>query len=130
MVVMSEKEFPGLEVVRGKKAKVVKFNKRKVGVISGDTFWKTPLDPKRHIYRKWNSIGIEAEIIEYLKRVGVKKIALSLDGGTSWYKIPIKEWEILARKLEYGGRLQLHVELEFIKRLAEIVYYEDWRKER
>lgn len=121
-------DFPGLEVKKKKKAHIVYFNRRKVGTISQGTFWKTPLDPKKHIYRKWNSVGIEAEIISYLRTVGVKKIALSFDGGKSWYKIGVREWEILRKELEYGGKVQLHVELDYIKKLAEVVYYEDWRK--
>jgi len=127
MTIVSSKDFPNIEAKKGKTVTHLKYNHRKIGFIKGDTFWKIPLNPKRHIYRKWNSVGIEKDILDYLERVGVRRIAVSFD-GRSWLKVSRKLWVDLGKDLTYGGKLQKHLELNYIRRLAEVVYYEDWKK--
>ena len=130
MVVISRGEHPRIEIKFGKTKKFLHYFGRKIGFIKDDILWKTPLDKKRHIYRKWNSVGIEAELLSYLRKANINYVAVTFRDEQGWYRIPVMFWRDFGSDVTYGGRIQKHLSLDMIRRVAEIVYYEDHQKSK
>ncbi|MEE9364843.1 MAG: hypothetical protein V3U92_19760 [Cellulophaga sp.] len=123
-------EFPGLEVIRGKKANQVKLYNRKVGYIRKATmeYYKPDVDPIKHVFRKWNSIGIEKKILNAIELLGVKRICFKFKKKEGWYKIPLEVWQAIGKELTYGGNIQKHLPMIEINKYALTQIYDDYKK--
>jgi len=118
--------IPGIEIEKRKKRTDVYFHGRFVGYVLGDTFFK--FVKKENIYRKWNSIGIEMNIIDYLRCIGVNKIRLKIEGEPEDYLVETTDFFFSTLELVYAGHLQKHLTLYEIRKINEHRWVEDWKR--
>jgi len=118
--------IPGIEIVEKKDRINVYFRKRFVGFIKEGIFHK--IVKKKNIYRKWNSVGIELAILDYLRSIGIDKIKIKIRGQPYWYVVEVKDFFFSDLELEYAGYKQKHLRLEEIRTLSKHRWFEDMKE--
>lgn len=105
----------GIELVSENDEEKLFFKHKLVGKIVGDTFFK--FVKTENIYRKWNSIGIELKILNFLKLWGIEKIVVEIDDGR---KFEAFLYQFFFSNLEtvWKGEVQKHLELERMSRVS------------
>lgn len=134
MVMIRGMDFPGVEFKRGKTSNQVYLYNRKIGFIKKlprgrAEFYKPYVDRKKHVYRKWNSVGIEKRVLNALELLGVDRVCFQFKGEEGWYKVPIEVWQALGKDLTYCGIVQKQLPMVEINKFALTQMYADHKKE-
>ena len=133
MVFMRGFDFPGLEFKRGKKTNQVYYHKRNIGFIKKlprgkAEYYKPAVDRNKHVYRKWNSVGIEKLILNALELLNVERVCFQFKGEEGWYKVPLEVWQALGRDLTYCGIVQKQLSMHEINKFALTQMFDDVKK--
>lgn len=81
---------------------------RTLGWIDGEVY-KTTRTRSKHLYRKYQSYGIDKGILEALVRRGVTVVQVNEILPRNSFNVPLDYWLANGIKVEYGGNVQLHV---------------------